>query len=952
MTMPIYVFAGAPTLANMLNSVAIFMTTSGYDALCVMIGLVGVAVLAQKFLSSGNYMQLFTWACVFVVCESFFLLNKTDVEVIDVTDKTSFVPVGNVPLGLAFVASELSTISYGLAKDVAFAFQMPNDQEYTKTGFMFGSKLTNTTLDTHITDTNLMSQWDHYTSQCILPDIALAQVNKDKYTMNELNSAPDIFDFLANNHPSPLRGIEINGQFNTCAEALPKLKASFEAEADKNATLLGKTNYPNRKTLQQDIKNIIGNTYNYLFGMPNDARAVLVQNMAINGIKQGITFDASKNNAQAALNFATTQAQTGQTTSYLTAGELAQTYIPEFQSVLFIFLIAIFPFILLFIFIPEQGIKILQKYMMGLVFVSVLPVTFSILHCIMMSFLEYKTNGYSEIYKGITLSNVDQIAYKNTQLASIAGYLMSLTVYMTYVIVSGLASGLVTMAERMGALANTSVNAPAHAWTSGNLSLANSSVSNTSLDNISGNKHDLNPTNFGNRASYDTQAGDIIHKYSGGGSNIEQNTSHLRDSINVQSSIGASLDQAKAHNLSATKSDQEALSNSVVSRHNDQLAYADRINTDSSFTSGMTKNEQMQFSEAAQMNENITQEVMKRTGYSHDQAVKALNGIDFKASVGTPGKGLFGSSASVDGHHGNDASSSDSNTNSGSNSDLATLQNQYHQNQQIMKSAIADVRLSEMSGDAKSMATHINDDYSNTQDASKRVSADLSEQQSINQAIRDTKSDSAGITRNLNHRVWNDLVGQYGQERADKIVNAKNNTPDGQIYQKVQQGYIDDQVNKIKAKYGISDNTFDGNQIKQQHKIDSSSLTSPVVSNENRDAIGGTYYTNKELLTDYGKDQGIKYDKSNHDQFKASVSHQIDGAKNNIHQVKTSIDERQNIVAKNVSTENQANHEKVNEEILSPNGSSDVSDTVNGVWKAGKSISEKANALQKKLDGK
>ena len=80
MTMPIYVFSGAPTLADMLNSVAIFIGTSGYTSLCVMIGLVGIAYLCYRFLSSGNYMQLFAWAAVFIIAESFFIINTTITE--------------------------------------------------------------------------------------------------------------------------------------------------------------------------------------------------------------------------------------------------------------------------------------------------------------------------------------------------------------------------------------------------------------------------------------------------------------------------------------------------------------------------------------------------------------------------------------------------------------------------------------------------------------------------------------------------------------------------------------------------------------------------------------------------------------------------------------------------------------------------------------------------------
>lgn len=65
---------------------------------------------------------------------------------------------------------------------------------------------------------------------------------------------------------------------------------------------------------------------------------------------------------------------------------------------------------------------------------------------------------------------------------------------------------MVSMSERLGALANSGVSSTAHQWTDGSLSLNSSQVGNHTWDSITANKHDLAPVDRFNSASY--QRGD------------------------------------------------------------------------------------------------------------------------------------------------------------------------------------------------------------------------------------------------------------------------------------------------------------------------------------------------------------------------------------------------------------------------------------------------------------
>ena len=856
MTMPIYVFGQAHSAANMLNSIAIFAQSAGYQSLQVMFGLIGVVMLAIRFLASGDYMKLFAWAAMILVVDIIFLGFTTSVEVIDLSDQSSFQSVDGVPIGLAFIASEASQISYGLSKDVAFSYQAPKDQEYTQTGFMFGSKLTDKTLAAQLIDPDVVNEWNHYTAQCIIPDIALARYNPDKYTMKELANSPDIFQFLASHHPSPLRGLLVNGEFKTCMQALPMLKEKFDEEASQHITFLGKSSYPNRQNIQKNLSSIIQNTYNYMYGTGKTAIEHLNQSMAINGIKNGLDYNTARDgNAASALNYSTVMTQNSQTAKYLTAGEYAETFIPEFQVVLFILMLSIFPMIILFGFIPEVGITVIKQWLIGVVFLAFLPATFTIIHCLMMTMLSNGTSAISNLYQGVTLSSLKPLQYENTKFASIAGYLLSLSVFLTYILVKGLASGLVSLSQSLNSMVNGDVGENTRTEITGNNHLNNGSFNNLNYGNIGANKHDINPTNMSHKETHDTENGNIIENYKKG-SNIKQANSSMWDTLSTGKQITSGLDQSRTQNITATKNDQASLGESAVQRDSDQASLADRINNDQTFRTGMSTQDQASFMKAQSSNESIIENVMKQNGWNRDQAVKSLNNVGLE---GHAGLSAFGTGATVKVGHSNDASNSSSSSTSGHDQHSLQMQKQYQENQQIMQTATSHADFSNASGEGKSMTQNLNSDYATTQEAQSRVSADLAQQSAINNAIKHTDTESASINENANHKIWNSLATQYGQTRANEIMSAPDGTADAKIKHDTEGQYISNEVANIKARYGIKTNTFSPNQIQRTHQQEVSGLTTPTVNTSYKDAIHNTHHQSQSALNNKATTQGVVY---------------------------------------------------------------------------------------------
>ncbi|MBK2125045.1 conjugal transfer protein TraG N-terminal domain-containing protein [Fangia hongkongensis] len=886
---PIYVFAGAHSTADMLNAVAMFAGDNNYLELISIFGLVGIVLLAMKMLATGNYQIMFNWAVTYVVVMALCIVPKTDVMVIDLSDNTSFQQVDNVPLALGVIASELSTISYGLSQFISDVYHAPKDQEYTKTGFLFGSQLVQTTLQAQMPDANTMALWDRYTAQCILPDIALARVNPNKYTMSQLANAPDIFSFLANHNPSPLRGIYIDSNFNTCQQALPQLKAKFEAQANESLTFLGKTYYPNRQQLQDNIKTLVSNTYNYMFGMSNSAQQDLVQNMAVNSLKQGLKAAAAESDAGAALNYAVSQAQKQETASYLTMGQLAEVNLPEMQSILFTFLLAMFPFFVIFSFIPDMGLKVLKEYIVGLIFLCSLPVTYTVLHYLMLSELASSGNTYGSIYKGITLSNINPIAAKHTQMASIAGYLMSLTTFLTYIIVRGLAQGMVSMSERLGALANSGVSSTAHQWTDGSLSLNSSQVGNHTWDSITANKHDLAPVDRFNSASYQRGDGATVTQFANGQISVDQPNSNLRSGINVSQSISDSLQHSLADAHKATLSDRNSLGMSSARTTNDLYQLGDNISHGQTQGIQMSESQQAAFTKAYQENQNVVDQVMKNTGMSHDEASKVLKsayakgnlhtevGLPFLAKLISPASGNV--SADFGGGITGESSHSDVDMNSKQLQEAESLMKSYSDSMNTMTSIATNSTVTDSSSRTGAVLHNFSDDYRQTQDYSRQVSADEAREKSLSAALSQAKTNSASINENANFDYVNMLKDRFPQHYAD-ILN-DSSPANAAIHQSTQQDFVNKKVADFNKEFGIGANTFGSNQIDNANAQNKSNLDfSAQNTNGNAAYHTDTFKDNHaqggSALYEKASDKGIKFDQNTYDQQVAQSQQSLD----------------------------------------------------------------------------
>lgn len=134
----IYTVAGGAWFQDTLNGVAAFFNSRAGDALIVMATAVSVIVGAATYIRTRNLMDLAKWVAFYVFVLAVMIGDKTNVQVVDLSEPAAIYQVDNVPTGLAAPASLITRIGAGMAQTYDFIFARPDALTYSKTGCCSG----------------------------------------------------------------------------------------------------------------------------------------------------------------------------------------------------------------------------------------------------------------------------------------------------------------------------------------------------------------------------------------------------------------------------------------------------------------------------------------------------------------------------------------------------------------------------------------------------------------------------------------------------------------------------------------------------------------------------------------------------------------------------------------------------------------------------------------------
>jgi conjugal transfer mating pair stabilization protein TraG len=488
-TLPIQLFSNGAVARDVINAIATFFHSDSFTELLWMSIVIGLVCTWARYLCTRDHQGLLKWLLVYIAVPLFLINTTRNVQILDASEPGVAYSVDNVPVGVAAPAYLGTSYMMGMARAIETIFHTPDDQAYSRTGLLFGSRLYRLSNRIGIQDAELKDWWSQYLRNCIRKDITI----NSKYTWNDFATAPDIFTFLANNHPSPVRRIAMSwDNYVTCQDALPIIQQRFDDEVKKSLSLLASRIYGSKAAQQQAfLEQALQHSDQYFHHISRSAATIMRQNMAINAVRDGLFDSAARANASAAaINYSYTQTQMQSTALWASIGMQAQEFLPLLQTVLFLLILCSSILVLLLAMIPALSATVLINYIKGILYLATWPVLFAFLNFIMTSALAHSTNSVTSLYGGINLSNQNALEAMHIRFAAITGWLMMLVPLITPFIVRGGASIMGNIAYQFAGMVNSVAGRTSAAVASGDIALGNTQLGNHTWNQQSANKTD------------------------------------------------------------------------------------------------------------------------------------------------------------------------------------------------------------------------------------------------------------------------------------------------------------------------------------------------------------------------------------------------------------------------------------------------------------------------------
>jgi conjugal transfer mating pair stabilization protein TraG len=782
MSYEIYVISNSDMFREGLNAIAAFCRSAAFKNLTWIGAAIGITATAFAYLKQHDVMVFLKWVIGYFFVFNILLGVTTTVAVINTSDQT--VPpqvVDGVPIGIALPAHLITAIGYGISTDLETDFTLPNEAQYNQTGMLFGSNLFRLSLASQLDDPEVMSEMNDYVRSCVVGDVLI----NHKYTFNDLLHAEDMWGLMTQS-PSPIRGMFVNGVFNTCKQAATMLTAEinkYSTSTDSNSALamLGKFIPTKNAYAPAAINNMLGNTYKYFKNNSDKATSILQQNIAINAFRSGIKNYAAEAGSVAGMeNIANTVAMNNVRMSWATSQHIGIETLPLMQVVLLLLLICLFPIIAALTLIPGMGLDIFKNYIYSLLWLESWPIMYTILN---MAMNFYMQSGNPD---PVTLSNINLLAQEHSDISGVAGYLILAIPFLSMGLVKGMASTFNNAAQYLGGMAHSIAQGSATSVATGNESFGNVSTDNVTSNNLSANKHDTNFTSMsgmntqqlGNAATVtSTPMGQDIYQTASG-------MSQLAVSANAAQSTATSLSQQVDQSLSSALQQNTQFVQSMG--HNASLG--------DSKSSGVNSN----IDNAMSTIQSMTQGLAQREGISDQDAFQRLSqisgsaGINGNVGLKIIGSGVMGSmNAAVTGstmstHNGSYTTNTDSSI---SDSDARNFTQAMHTVQNYSD-------------------THsISDQNTTAQNTAIQMGADLNQAQRLSNSAQFIRSNSDAINENFNQAFANYVQTKH-PEAAQEILSATGDSPMLAKQQQLANEFIQTHATQLANQYATNSSSL------------------------------------------------------------------------------------------------------------------------------------------------
>lgn len=578
----VHVFSSGDIFTQMVQTVALFVSVNQSDLNNLVI-MLSVPATTLVYLQTKSYKAITAWATVLVLVPSFAINSKADLQIIDSSDPMSTYSVSNVPNIIAVPAYFSTYVMFQITTAMESIFHTNDDESYNRTGMVFGAELFVQGSQATSLSSTTTNGWNNFIDSCIRPDITI----NHKYTYNDLTSSTDIFKFLGSKSMSPARGVFIEEEYKTCAEALPILEKQFEDDTNDWFTTLTSKLTSNRSNYATDsalTKTAMNNVSQNIMGLSKTSTEFTKQLMVINATKRGI---ASLDEIGMAQNYMEAQTEAQSLSAMTSASLWAKKKIPMLHSILLMMIIFSAPIVVALAMLPTSSMKLITNYIYGYFYLASWSLFFVGANYISTLYLKSAMARLVDVNGGISMENLDNATMIALDASSIAGWLCSITPFASIYFVRGGASIMSSASMQFAGMMNGASGQIASSMANGNIRLGETGYNVHNHDMESANKHDTDYMHktAGNITQTDRD-GITTHQTANGDQYISTPKHNLPFSINNNDAITKSLSKAVTEQTDVVDSTKASMDQAVSGTATMLQGQSDAVNSNKGYNFG------------------------------------------------------------------------------------------------------------------------------------------------------------------------------------------------------------------------------------------------------------------------------------------------------------------------------------------------------------------------------
>ena len=641
MVLAVYVLDCGDLFASLFNLLALFSKSSSFTKLIGIAASFGLFMAIIRYFKTSNPLTIGKWFMTYMLILNIAIIPKCDVQVFDISTQKTYA-IANVPLAVAFLSHSLTTLGYGLAQLFDSIFSTPDSIQYSKTGFLFGSRLIQESREFRITDPLLRTEFSMYFKRCVVGNIYLNRV----LSPTDLRESNSIWQSISKNPSTIRRTLIINAdgtrENKTCFEATPILREKLNKEINSAYKIFGIKIFgkPRNINYEQLFNTHLSSAFGYYQAIDTNGSNVFLQSMMLNVIKDGVTdYEKYLNSTASIMGHEFSKAQIQQQYLWQIAGMKSAWLWPFFHSVVLYLVIALFPIIILLAI--AYNVDGLKDYLLLFLSLQLWPVLFAILNYVMSLY----GSSVSSKYGAINLANLDNIEQLHMSVAAVAGGIMLFIPWFCKGAVTKIGDAFSSLSQSMISSVQSSNMAAASEASNASFSLGQTSFYNATGNTLSANKHDTNFTSMEGSATRMLDSGVTLTTTPDGEEIVDATGSISKGAFHLDANqtVNGMLNNAAETNIQSISSQSKQLSSVVSEGFGHLTQFSSMESKDLRLGDGVSESDNTQVQQAVSNILGMASNVASRTGVSTEQALTGLINAGVTTQVGVSSdKSLLG----------------------------------------------------------------------------------------------------------------------------------------------------------------------------------------------------------------------------------------------------------------------------------------------------------------------